>query len=874
MNRVAGFWTRLKRVFFRRRFDQEMAAEMQSHIELETERRIALGEDPTTARRRAAAEFGSIDARTEEVRDGRLGAWLDHFLQDTRFALRMMMKSPGFTGIAIATLAIGIGANTAIFSAVDAVLLRPLPYPEPDRLLSIHEVNSNGNRNSVSGAAFLDWRTHQTEFDALTIYTYDLFDLTEMGDPEKLQALSVSHGFSEVFGLPPLRGRDFSPADETVGGNNNVVILTEAFWRNRFGSSESAIGKSLVIDGDSYEIIGVFPQQIWHNPRVEVFVPHVLETGTYKASHQVHRSQAIGRLSKSATPASGLAQLNAIKADVEDTYPDFKQGWGVGIAPFQSVLAEESRPFLLILLAAVSLVLLIACANVANLMLARTNVRQREIALRSALGASNGRIMRQVITESLILALLGGVAGVVVAEVSLNILSQLSEGMLPATMSPKLDTRVLGFSLLASCGTGLLFGIAPAWRSQNADPNTALKNNSSGSTDAGRNRSQSALIVAEVALTTVLLIATGFLVRDLVRTVTASPGFNPDNVLLFDLTMPYGGPYQGGEARMEFLAEVRQALSDLPGVTAVATTDDLPFGADGQGYFYSLEEAPETRTDRSGRIKYVSEDYFELLGARMIRGRPIGPADNRTGSSKVMVINQALARTLFGENEDPIGRLINASEQTWEVIGVVADMRIDSLHKPPPPTFFVPHWEFPWYSNFMIRTEGDPLAMAKTVSATVHRFDPNLPLDNIDTLASRLEFSLGPQKLILRLIGAFAITALTLACVGFYGVMSYSVASRRRELSIRMALGAAAADMVKLVLGGGARLLAGGLVIGMGLSMVALMGLGALLPEVNKFDPLVLGTTILTLSLVTVSACWLPARKAATANPIDSLRAE
>ncbi len=865
---------RIRRRLFRNRFETEMAEEMRHHIEAETERRIANGETPATARRLAAATFGSVDARTEEVRDNRLGAWWDGMGQDVRFALRMMVKSPGFTVVAVATLAIGIGANTAIFSAVDAVLLRPLPYPEPDRLISIHELNSNGNRNSVSGAAFRDWRMHQTEFEALTIYTNDLYDLTGLGDPEKLWALSVSHGFAEVFGLPLLRGRDFREGDEVVGGRNTVAILSETFWRTRFGGKDSALGQSLIIDGTPHEIIGVYPQQIWHERGVQIFLPHVLEVGTYKASHQVHRSNAIGRLKASASPTSGLAQLNAVKTELRDTYPDFKQDWSVGGTPFQSLLAEESRPFLLILLGAVSLVLLIACANVANLLLARTSVRQREIALRSALGASSGRIMRQVITESLLLALLGGVAGIVVAEVSLKLLEQLSSGMLPATMNPQLDLRVLGFSLLASGATGLLFGVVPAWKAQFADPNTALKNNTGGTTDGSRNRSQSLLIVVEVALTTVLLIATGFLVRDMVRTVTAPPGFNPDNVLLFDLTMPYSGRYDEANARMEFLADVRNTLSALPGVTAVATTDDLPFGPDGQSYFYSLEEEPETRTDRDGRIKYVSENYFDVLGAHLIRGRFIDTNDNRPEAAKVMVINQALARTLFKENEDPIGRLIHADGHPWKVVGVVADMRIDGLHQPPAPTFFVPHQEFPWYSKFLIRTESDPMALAKIVSATVHQFDPNLPLDRMNTLSSRLESSLGPQKLILRLIAAFAFTALTLACVGFYGVMSYSVANRRRELSIRMALGAAASDMIKLVLGGGARLLAGGLVLGVGLSSIGLVGLGALLPETNKFDPLVIGVTVLTLSIVTASACWLPARKAAAANPIDSLRAE
>lgn len=874
MLKLKGFLTRIGRTFRSRKFEHEMAEEMQFHVEAETELRVARGEDPVTASRRAKAMFGSIDARTEEVRERRLLAAWDSVGQDMRFALRMMQKSPGFTLVAVITLALGIGANTAIFSAVDAVLLRPLPYPDPDRLISVHETGANRNRNSVSGAAYKDWRDYQTHFEATTIYTNDYFDLTGFNQPEKISTLSVSHEFGEVFGLSPLRGRDFVLADEVVGGQNNVVILTELFWHTRFGGEDSAIGKTLTIDGTPFEIIGVYPSQIWHQTNVEIFIPHVLAVGTYQASHHVHRGSVIGRLKTGASLEAAVAELNAVKQDRNDTYPDFKQNWGVGARPFQLALAERSGPFLLILLGAVSLVLMIACANVANLLLARTNARQREIALRSALGASGNRIMRQVITESLILALLGGLVGIIFAELGLNLFTHLSSGMLPATMPPQLDLRVLTFSLIASCGTGLIFGIIPAWKSQRTDLNQALKSNSGGTTDGSRNRSQSTLIIAEVALTTVLLIGTGFLVKDMVRTVTTAPGFNPNNVLMFDLTPPYSGRYNEPNARMQFLDQVRAEIEAVPGVIKVATADDLPFGNDGQGYYYSLEEEPETRTDRTGRIKYVSQNYFETLGGNIVKGRSILPQDNTTGAAKVMVINQVMAQTLFAADEDPIGRLINANNEPWEIVGIAADMRIDNLHSEPSATFFVPHWEFPWYSTFMVRTVGDPSALTKSISAAVHRFDPNLPLDQLQPLAQAMADSLGPQKLMLRLIGAFASTALLLACIGFYGVMSYAVVNRRRELSIRMALGAAGNDLIRLVIGGGARLLGWGLLVGLVLSALATFGLNSHLPNINKLDPLIVLTTVMTLAGVTVGACWFPARRATRANPIEALRAE
>ncbi|MEO5959510.1 MAG: ABC transporter permease, partial [Opitutaceae bacterium] len=446
-------------------------------------------------------------------------------LADLRFASRQLRKSPGFTATVIATLAIGVGATTAIFSAIDAVLLRPQPYPQPERLVNVFERVPTGGRNSVSGSSFKNWRDHQTKFDALAIYARDQFDLTGLGDPEKISALSVSADFNRVLGVPVLLGRSFLPGDDQVGGQNNVVVLTERFWRSRYGAAPSAVGKTIQLDSRSCTIVGVMREGSWFQHDVAIFVPYVLVPNSYLTSHDVHRSRVLGRLKPGVTLAQAESELNTIKQNLNATYPAYKQTWGVLLQPTQQFLAQDSKPVLLLLLGSVALVLLIACANVANLLLARASARQRELAVRAALGASGKRIVRQMLTESLLLSLLGGAGGIVLAAWSIDLLGALSARLLPTTMAPQLDLRVLGFSLLASCGTGFLFGLFPAWRARRPDLTRALKSGTAGATDGDRIRSQSTLVIAEVALTAILLVGTGLLLRGLAQSIGSDPGF-------------------------------------------------------------------------------------------------------------------------------------------------------------------------------------------------------------------------------------------------------------------------------------------------------------------------------------------------------------
>ncbi|MFO1449559.1 MAG: ABC transporter permease [Opitutaceae bacterium] len=867
-------WLRKFRWLFRRsQAEADMAEEMRFHLEQRTAEHLADGLAPDEARNAAQRRFGNLASLKEQAREVRGWRWADELPKDLRFAMRQLRKSPGFTTVAILTLALGIGANTAIFSAIDAVLLRPQPYPESERLVNVFERLPSGEKNSVSGSAFIDWRDHQTKFESLFLYAYDALDLTGLGEPEKINALSVTSAFDRVLGVTPLLGRGFRPDDDQVGGRNSVVIVTERFWRVRLGASPTALGQMLQLDGVPHEIVGVMPDRAWFHSNVAIFVPYALWPGSYRTSHEVNRAHVLGRLARGVSLAQAQAELNSIKQGLQSTYPAHKRTWGVTLQPMHDVLAQESKPVLLLLLGAVGLVLLIACANVANLLLARASTRQREIAVRAALGASGSRLVRQVVTESLLLSLLGGAGGVLLAVVSVHFLGTLGSRFLPATMTPQVDLRVLGFSLLASCGTGLLFGIFPALRVRRPDLNPALASGSRGATDTRVTRSQSSLVVAEVALTVLLLVGTGLLVRSLVRAVTADPGINPRNVLMFGLTLPYGGKYGNAEKRLAFLDRVTEEIRALPGVSAVATTDDLPFSQGGQGYFYSLEERPETRQERVGAIKYTSPGYLETLGAHLVRGRFLTAADNRPDAPRVLVINQRLVEVLFGD-ADPIGRRLSVANQAWEIIGVVADMRVDGLPTPPRPTFYAAQAHFPWGSAFMVRTHGDPWAAASAVSAAVHRLDAGLPLDQLRTLEQAMEESLGPQKLILNLIGAFAAAALLLASIGLYGVMSYAVANRQREMSIRLALGATRRDILRLVVGGGVRWVGVGLGVGLLLAIAGARLLANRLTTVNAGDPPVFLGATLILAAVTLLACWLPAWRAAKADPMTALRAD
>ena len=681
---------RLFRFPFRTREDvrTDIADEFAFHLDMRRDELMRGGLDETEARARAAREFGDRAAGVRACaetgdrfeRRRRIGQLAGELRQDVTLGLRLLGRNPGFATVAILTLALGIGANTAIYSVLDALLLRPLPYPEPHRLVQVSETLENGSPNSVSGGAFLDWRTHQTTFEAIALTGRVSYNLRGGGPPERLTGLEVSHEFLRVLGVQPLLGRGFMPEDDRPGGRNDVVLLTEELWRTRFGGDTAIVGRAITLDEVPRTVVGVLPEGAWVLKEDAFFVPAVLAPGTPRAARAPHWAAVFGRLAPDADVARADAELKSVKRRLDSEYPAFKRPWGVVVQPVTDVIGGLTRRPLLILLAAVSMVLLIACANVANLLLARACHRQQELAVRAALGAGNRRLVRQVLTENLVLAVVGGAAGIGVAHLSVDVLRRLTADVLPFTFSPELDLRVLTFSLAVTMATGLLFGLLPALRARRLALTGTLNDGGRSATAGGGHRTQSLLIVAEVALTVVLLTSAGLLLRSLGEAASTDPGFDPSRALAFDLSLP-DATYASSARRLAFSTSLLERVRALPGVSAAGTGMAIPFSGGGYGEYFRLPGRTELRDMALGRMNFVSPGYLEALGTRVLAGRRLTEADNRGGGARVAVISEATARQFFRDG-DAIGQTLVVASDSWQIVGVIADVvdrRLDAV---------------------------------------------------------------------------------------------------------------------------------------------------------------------------------------------------
>ena len=857
----------------------DIADEFAFHLDMRAEALVREGLTPAEARAQAEREFGRresgaqaiarLDVRLERRR--RLAQYVAEPWRDAGMGLRLLRRSPGFAIVAILTLAIGIGANTAIYSILDAVLLRPLPYPEPDRLVLVSETLENGNPNSVAGGVFLDWRDNETEFDALVLTSPVTYNLRGSAAPERLRGMEVSHEFLKVLGIPPLLGRGFLPEDDRPGGRNDVVMITEELWRTRFGADPSIVGRPIVLDEVSRTVIGVFPKGAWLFRDDMFFVPAVLTPGTDRAARAPHWAGVFGRLASASSVARADADLRRIKQQLNAQYPAFKQKWGVVVQPVTEVIGGFARTPLLLLLGAVALVLLIACANVANLLLARGCHRQQELAVRAALGASGWRLARQVLTENLMLALSGGVAGVLVAWVGVEVLRRYAIGALPIAVAPKLDLPVLLVSLAITVVTGPIVGLLPALRARRPDLAATMNGGSKGAATGGRQRTQSLLVVAEVALTVVLLASAGLLLRSLAKAASVDPGFEPSRVLTFEVSLP-DVSYVSVEKRLTFANQLVTRLRALPGVEGAGTGMAIPFVGGGYGEFFFLPN--QTDGDRViGRLDFVSPGYLEALGTRLLAGRRLTEADNRTGGPRVAVINEWTSRQFFPRG-DAIGRPIVVAGVEWQVIGVIADVVDRRLDVPHGAFAYVPSFFNMSRMSVVVRTPLDPLTLVETARAEVARIDPGVAIANPRSLDRAMAESMTQRRIVLVLVGVFAAAALLLAAIGLYGVMAYAVATRRREFGIRMAFGAVRTDLIRQVLRGGLTLTGLGLAIGLiGASGVARL-LASELYQVRGSDPIVIAGTAGMVIAVAMLACWVPAWRASRVEPMGALRTE
>jgi len=804
-------------------------------------------------------------------------------LQDVRYAARTLWKSPGFTLVAVAALALGIGANTAIFSVVKAVLLDPLPYPDPGRLVWVRESNPGADipDEPASAPNYNDWRTQGRSFEAVAAFANAAATLTEGDEPERVPAVSTSANFFQVLGVAPALGRGFLPEEETTG-KNRVVVLSHGFWQRRFGGSHKALGQTITLSGNPYTVVGVAPAG-FRNPVQGPKPPELWYPIAFNFAQSVRRSDylsVVGRLKADSTIEQARAELSGIAARLAAEYPSTNAGWGVTVVPLHERVVGNVRQSLWVLMGVVGFLLLIACANVANLLLARAAARRQEIAVRTALGARRGRIIRQFLTESLLLALAGGGLGLLLAAWGVELLVALSPGNIPRLEEVGLDARVLAFTLVLSAATGLVFGLLPALSASKGDLSGSLKEGGSrgATTGRGARRLRSSLIVSEIAITVVLLAGAGLMVRSFMAVQSVDPGFSPERVLTFDFALP-AAKYKDEPQIAAFYEQLASRAATLPGVERAALVSALPLSGGASVLSFVVEGRPELPPEKVQDAEFftVTPDFFDVLGIAHVRGERLNER-HREGVPDVGVINETMARK-FWPGEDPVGKRLNmgnpATSPWITVVGVVGDTRNSALEKEPYPQVYLPAAQFRQRSmTFVARTSADPLSLVPAVRRELAALDKDLPLYNVRTMEQVLSESVARRRFQMILIAAFAGVGLLLAAVGIYGVISYSVAQRRHEIGVRMALGAGAPDILRLVVGQGLGLTLAGVGLGIAAALLLTRVLASLLYGVSATDPLTFACVSLALVGVALLACLVPARRATRVDPMVALRYE
>jgi putative ABC transport system permease protein len=800
----------------------------------------------------------------------------DEMFQDIRYGIRMMFKQKGFTLVAVLTLALGIGANTAIFSVVNAVLLRPLPFTNPERLLWIGGWAGNDKEQGVTPADFLDYREQSQSFEQLAASVSEgvPMNLSGDGEPERLKGALVTANYLDVFGVKPALGRTFV-VEEGQEGGARVVVLSHALWTRRFGADAAMVNQTITLDNRQFTVVGVMPPQFQYPQGVEVWQPFSFPASPQSPfrSRELHFLRPVAKLKPGVTVEQAQAEVENIARRLQTLYPKTNANQSLFLMPLQERVVGNIRLTLLVLLGAVGCVLLIACANVANLLLARAASRQKEIAVRAALGASRGRVVRQLLTESMTLALVGGAAGALLATWGVKLLVTLSAANLPRLDEIRVDTPVLVFTLAVALFTGVLFGLVPALQSMRLDLTEALKE---GGRSAGggtqRHRTLSLLVVGEIALAVVLLIGAGLLVNSFVRLQQVNSGFDEKNLLTvrIDLANPYSQP----EKKALFFDQLQQRVAALPGVEAVGLVTELPLARQSADQPFSIEGRPPQAAGQGSHadIRNVNHDYFRAMRIPLRTGRYFTEAEVHA-SAKVVLISEVLAQRFFPD-ENPLGqrlRLSSLSKEPYEIIGIVGDVRHRGLNVELRQTIYFPTLGL-GYANLVIRTLTDPASLTAAVRQEVSAIDPNQPVANVKTMEQWVSESVAQPRFRTLLLGLFSAVALLLSIIGIYGVMSYAVTQRIHELGIRMALGARASDVLRLVIGQGMKLALAGVAIGLLAALALTRLLQDLLFGVQATDPLTFTTIALLLTGVALLACYVPARRATKVDPLIALR--
>ena len=864
--------------------EREVDSELAFHLEMRVRELLEQGMTPDDARAAALARFGDVDRITEACRelgrrrneDMRRAEWLTELRHDLRYAVRGLRASPGFTGVVLLTIAMGIGASTTIFSVANAVLLRPFPYHEPERIVRLYETNPTTETFSISAPDYLDWLERVRGLSQLAAFTGENVSLLGDGDPEELAAMAATPSLFPLLGVRQRLGRVFSEEEGKPGASARVVLLSYAFWQTRFGGDPRVLGRALNLSGTSYEVIGVMPPEFVFpgNPALwQPLAPDMIARGETARGNR--RLGVIGRLAPNVTPERALDEMRSIARDLARQYPETNREWGANVTSLEDwLIGDELRTRVQVLLVAVGLLLLMGCVNVANLLLSRATARQREMSVRAALGAGRGRIVRQLLTESLVLAAIGAALGVAVTVMAVPVLRDVGETAIPRLDELSIDWRVISFGIVASLVTGLLFGIAPALQASRADLNDVLR---SGGRVAAAGRLRSILIVTSVALALVLLVGAGLVGRSFERLMRVDYGFRTEGVFTASLTVA-NERYRERAKRAAFYAEAGRRLATAPGIRAVGFTNIAPFSGGSTAIRFAVVGRQQASADEylSANWRSVTPGYFAALGVALEKGRLIAESDGQQ-APRVVVITETMARQVW-PGVDPVGQQIavggNAAT-AWTVVGVVGDIRDQLLEEDPEPMMYLSFQQVSWDTMWLlVRGTGDPLALAPVVRREIHAIDPLLPVANEQPLA-RLVLEIAAQPRFTTLIfGLFASAAFVLAVVGVYGIVAYGVTQRTREFGVRLALGATPSRIVRGVMRHGVGLAGFGIAIGLWAAYALSRFMQGILYDVAATDTMTYLAVAALLAGCAAAASILPARWAARLDPVRALRDE
>jgi len=885
MSAFRAAFARIRNFFRREELDREFEAELCSHLELHIEENLRAGMSPEAARRDALLKLGGVEQTKENHRDTRGIPILETLLRDVRFGIRMLLKNPGFAAAAVITLALGIGANAAIFSFVNAALLRPLPYQSPERLVVLGEFRATQDSQSVSASLpdFQDWQRSAKTFESFAGYTSDNVTTSGGGIAENLDAARTTSNFFSTLGVSPILGRAFLAKEDEAGGAK-VVLLSYAYWKSHYGGARDAVGKALRLDGVAYTVIGVLPNGFEFAPAGSPILWLPIDmSAEFAARRNLRWLRVVGRLKRDVTVAQATSEMTAINSGLVSSHPQENGGIETSVQGLRERVVGNIRPLFLVLFGAVGFVLLIACANVAHLMLARAATRRKEIAVRVALGASRMQIVRQLLTESVLMSVAGGILGLVVAhwgvDLLLAVVPQNMRKSMPFLNSIHLDFTTFGFLLTITLITAIVFGFLPAWQMSKADPNETLKEESRNSTASRGVWLRSGLVVAELAISIVLLTGAGLMVRSLNAVMRQHPGFDVNNLLTFSVSLP-DSAYKDEAAATQFRHRLETQLNRLPNVVGAASVSFLPVTGIRNTIRFVIEGHPKASSaEDEGAIRDVSLDYFSVMKIPLQQGRNFSAADDPKAPARLIVNQAFVERFLNGEN--PLGKKIRFTYADnlpyLDIIGVVANENSQGLDNPMDPLIYSSMEQSPDSGFFIVmRASGSPATSLSAARDVLHDIDPQLAMISPRSMDAVIEdsYAVFLRRFPSRLISGFALIAMILAAVGLYAQISFGVAQRSREIGVRVAMGASARNIIGMIVANGMVLTLMGLCIGLAGSLAVTSLLVSLLYGVTPVDPWAIGVSAVSLVAVAIVASIIPARRALRIDPMAALRYE